>query len=176
MSKLWLENVEPLWRERGKFAGAFEASEFGGSPKSGWVALLHCRSTIPLPGEADNLSCDARQLPVSPYKLPALMREYPWQCVCRTIHASSGQICRDVWYLRGRLPTSADQETRPPLTPEQIQVLKKNLAQIILASACNGKRDAARLKEIALRGVSGRLSQGLGVFATQLLPLSLSIT
>jgi hypothetical protein len=65
---------------------------------------------------------------------------------------------------------------RAPLTPEQVQVLKKNLAQIILASACNGKRDAARLKEIALRGVSGRLSQGLGVFATQLLPLSLSIT
>ena len=35
-------------------------------------------------------------------------------------------------------------------------VLKKNLAQIILASACNGKRDIEQLKEIALRGVSGR--------------------
>ena len=34
--------------------------------------------------------------------------------------------------------------------------LKKNLAQIILASACNGKRDMQQLKEIALRGVSGR--------------------
>jgi len=30
------------------------------------------------------------------------------------------------------------------------------LAQIILASACNGKRDVEQLKEIALRGVSGR--------------------
>ena len=29
-------------------------------------------------------------------------------------------------------------------------------AQIILASACNGKRDVEQLKEIALRGVLGR--------------------
>ena len=33
--------------------------------------------------------------------------------------------------------------------------LKKNLAQIILALACNGKCDMEQLKEIALRGVSG---------------------
>ena len=31
---------------------------------------------------------------------------------------------------------------------------KKNLAQIILALACNGKRDMEQLKEITLRGVS----------------------
>ena len=41
-------------------------------------------------------------------------------------------------------------------TPDQAAVLKKNLAQIILASACSGKRDVEQLKEIALRGVSGR--------------------
>ena len=44
----------------------------------------------------------------------------------------------------------------PTLTTDQVPVLKKNLAQIILASACNGKRDAKQLKEIALRGVSGQ--------------------
>ena len=44
---------------------------------------------------------------------------------------------------------------RPALTADQVPVLKKNLTQIILASACNGKRDAEQLKEIALRGVSG---------------------
>ena len=32
---------------------------------------------------------------------------------------------------------------------------QKNLSQIILASACNGKRDVEQLKEIALRGVAG---------------------
>jgi hypothetical protein len=57
---------------------------------------------------------------------------------------------------------------RPRLTAEQVQVLRKNLAQIILASACNGKRDVVRLKKIALRGVSGRLR----VLVTSLLPLS----
>jgi len=45
---------------------------------------------------------------------------------------------------------------RLTLTANQVPVLKKNLAQIILASACNGKRDVEQLKEIALRGVSGR--------------------
>jgi hypothetical protein len=45
---------------------------------------------------------------------------------------------------------------RLTLTADQVPVLKKNLAQIILASACNGKRDVEQLKEIALRGVSGR--------------------
>jgi hypothetical protein len=60
---------------------------------------------------------------------------------------------------------------RPRLTAEQVQVLKKNLAQIILASACNGKRGVVRLKKIALRGVSGRLR----VLVTPLLPLSHSI-
>ena len=44
---------------------------------------------------------------------------------------------------------------RLSLTADQIPVLKKNLAQIILASACNGNRDVEQLKEIALRGVSG---------------------
>ena len=45
---------------------------------------------------------------------------------------------------------------RLTLNPDQVPVLKKNLAQIILASACNGKRDIQQLKEIALRGISGR--------------------
>jgi hypothetical protein len=45
---------------------------------------------------------------------------------------------------------------RLTLTADQAPVLKQNLTQIILASACNGKRDVEQLKEIALRGVSGR--------------------
>jgi hypothetical protein len=32
-------------------------------------------------------------------------------------------------------------------------VLQNNLAQIILASACTGERDAERLKQIALRAI-----------------------
>ena len=51
---------------------------------------------------------------------------------------------RDLWTKRLTLPA------------EQVPALKKNLAQIILASACSGKRDVGQLKEIALRGVSGR--------------------
>jgi hypothetical protein len=62
---------------------------------------------------------------------------------------------------------------RPSLTAKQVQVLKKNLAQIILAAACNGKRDVVRLKEIALRGVSGRQFHRLGVMVSQLLPSAL---
>jgi hypothetical protein len=42
------------------------------------------------------------------------------------------------------------------LSADQLPVLKRNLAQIILASACNGKRDVEQLKEIALRGLSAR--------------------
>ena len=38
-------------------------------------------------------------------------------------------------------------------TPDQAAVLKKNLAQIILASACKGERDVDRLKAIALRAL-----------------------
>ena len=44
------------------------------------------------------------------------------------------------------------------LPSEQVVVLKKNLSQIILASACNGKRDVQQLKEIALRGVGSRVA------------------
>jgi len=51
---------------------------------------------------------------------------------------------RDLWTKRLTLPA------------DQVPVLKRNLAQIILASACNGKRDAEQLREIALRGISGR--------------------
>jgi hypothetical protein len=65
---------------------------------------------------------------------------------------------------------------RPLLTGLQIRVLKKNLAQIILASACNGKRDVERLKEIALRGVSGQLLHRLGMLVPQLLPGALLAT
>ena len=59
---------------------------------------------------------------------------------------------------------------RPTLTADQVQVLKKKLAQIILASACTGQRDLVRLKEIALRGVSARLLDRVGVLLTQLMP------
>ena len=65
---------------------------------------------------------------------------------------------------------------RPTLTGNQIRVLKKNLAQIILASACSGKRDVERLKEIALRGLSGRLLHRLGMLVPQLLPAALLAT
>src|SRR6266540_2824150 len=43
---------------------------------------------------------------------------------------------------------------RLTLTAHQTPVLKRNLAQIILASACNGKRDVEQPKEI-MRGVQG---------------------
>ena len=45
---------------------------------------------------------------------------------------------------------------RLALSTEQVCVLKRDLAQIILDSACQGKRDVEELKEIALRQVSGR--------------------
>lgn len=62
---------------------------------------------------------------------------------------------------------------RPSLTAQQLQLLKKKLAQIILASACNGKRDAVQLKEIALRGVSSLpLHRGVAL-VPQLLPSAL---
>jgi hypothetical protein len=64
----------------------------------------------------------------------------------------------------------------PTLTGDQIGVLKKNLAQIILASACNGKRDVERLKDIALRGVSGQLLHRLGMLVPQLLPAAFLAT
>jgi hypothetical protein len=44
------------------------------------------------------------------------------------------------------------------LTPDAIFLLKKKLAQIILASACTGKPDIDQLKQIAVRGMSGRIS------------------
>jgi len=44
------------------------------------------------------------------------------------------------------------------LRPDAVPLLKKNLAQIILASACTGKRDVDQLKQIAVRGMSGRIS------------------
>ena len=62
---------------------------------------------------------------------------------------------------------------RPTLTAEQVRVLKKNLAQIILASSCTGKREVERLKEIALRGVSSRLLHRLGILVPQILPATL---
>jgi len=61
--------------------------------------------------------------------------------------------------LFGLLSAAAWQDLwteRLTLGAEQTSVLKKNLAQIILASACNGKRDVERLREVALRGVSSR--------------------
>ena len=82
--------------------------------------------------------------------------ESPRRCAYETIHPSFGlksltaltaaydAAWRDLWTKRLTLPA------------EQVPALKKNLAQIILASACSGKRDVGQLKEIALRGVSGR--------------------
>jgi hypothetical protein len=52
-------------------------------------------------------------------------------------------------------------DKRLTLSSDQLPVLKNNLAQIILASACNGKRDVEQLKDIALRGVSGRTGASL---------------
>ena len=39
----------------------------------------------------------------------------------------------------------------------EASVLKNNLAQIILASACTGERDTERLKQIALRAVLSKM-------------------
>jgi hypothetical protein len=65
------------------------------------------------------------------------------------------------------------QTSRPTLTTDQVRVLKKNLVQIILASACTGKREVERLTDIALRGVSSRLLHRLGMLVPQLLPATL---
>ena len=62
---------------------------------------------------------------------------------------------------------------RPALSDDQVRNLKKKLTQIILASACNGNRDIVRLKEIALRGVSGRLLDRLGMLVPHLLSATL---
>ena len=42
------------------------------------------------------------------------------------------------------------------VTPDQAAVLKKNLAQIILASACKGEREIGQLKDLALRALGHR--------------------
>jgi hypothetical protein len=39
------------------------------------------------------------------------------------------------------------------VNPNDAMVLRNNLAQIILASACTGERDTERLKQIALRAI-----------------------
>jgi hypothetical protein len=51
-----------------------------------------------------------------------------------------------------RLAGLMDQEAYPLIRSGSCS--KKNLAQIILASACKGKRDVEQLKDIALRSVS----------------------
>jgi hypothetical protein len=38
-------------------------------------------------------------------------------------------------------------------TPDQVAVLKRNLAQIILASVCKGEREVEQLKAIALKAL-----------------------
>jgi hypothetical protein len=40
------------------------------------------------------------------------------------------------------------------VTPHQVGVVKRKLAQVILASACTGARDRKRLKDVALRALS----------------------
>ena len=50
-------------------------------------------------------------------------------------------------------------------TRDQDAVIKKNLTQIILASACKGEREIEQLKDIALRALSQRAAIGaLGPF------------
>ena len=44
-------------------------------------------------------------------------------------------------------------QARQPMKDGEAVVQKNNLAQIILASACTGERDAERLKQIALRAM-----------------------
>ena len=65
---------------------------------------------------------------------------------------------------------------KPALTHDQARNLKRELTQIILASACNGIRDVVRLKEIALRGVAGRAFYRLGMLAPHVLPATLLAT
>jgi hypothetical protein len=45
--------------------------------------------------------------------------------------------------------------TTSGMNEAQGSVIKDNLAQIILASACTGERDRERLQDIALRAVTG---------------------
>jgi hypothetical protein len=52
--------------------------------------------------------------------------------------------------------------TTSAMNETQAAVIKNNLAQIILASACTGERDIERLKEIAFLAVtSGRCAREL---------------
>ena len=46
------------------------------------------------------------------------------------------------------------------VTPHQVAVLKKKLAQVILASACSGERDRERLKDVALRALFAKTRPG----------------
>ena len=62
---------------------------------------------------------------------------------------------------------------KPALTEDQARTLRRKLAQIILASACNGIRDVVRLKEIALRGISGRVLHRLTMLVPHVLPVTL---
>jgi hypothetical protein len=39
------------------------------------------------------------------------------------------------------------------VAPHQVTIVKKKLAQVILASACTGARDRERLKDLALRAL-----------------------
>ena len=43
------------------------------------------------------------------------------------------------------------------ITPHQVGVVKRKLAQVILASACTGARDRERLKDVALRALSATI-------------------
>lgn len=59
--------------------------------------------------------------------------------------------------------------TTSALNEAQAAVIKNNLAQIILASACTGERDVERLKQIALRAVIGsrRLKERNGLISVE---------
>jgi len=74
---------------------------------------------------------------------------------------------------------AAWQHLRSPklaLTESQARTLRRKLAQIILAAACSGIRDAVRLKEIALRGVSGRVFHRLTILVPHVVPATFLAT
>ena len=62
------------------------------------------------------------------------------------------------------------------LTESQARTLRRKLAQIILAAACSGIRDAVRLKGIALRGVSGRVFHRLTILVPHVVPATFLAT
>jgi hypothetical protein len=73
------------------------------------------------------------------------------QCPSESIHPT---FHRTNWITLTAAYEAAWQHLRATgTTRDQPAVLKKNLAQIILASACKGEREVEALKDIALRAL-----------------------